>query len=39
MPETNGDEVAATMKRIKPYARILMFSGVSDIPESALLQR
>jgi CheY-like chemotaxis protein len=35
MPESNGDEVAATMKRIKPDVSILMFSGVSEIPEDA----
>jgi CheY-like chemotaxis protein len=37
MPEMNGDEMAATMKRIKPDVRILMFSGVSDVPENARL--
>jgi CheY-like chemotaxis protein len=35
MPDSNGDDVAATMKRIKPDVRILMFSGVSDVPERA----
>lgn len=35
MPETNGDVVAETMKRIKPDTRILMFSGISDVPENA----
>ncbi len=29
MPGMNGREVAATMKRIKPDVRIVMFSGVS----------
>jgi CheY-like chemotaxis protein len=37
MPDMNGDDVAATMKRIKPDVRILMFSGVSDVPEDARL--
>jgi len=35
MPESNGDDVAATMKRIKPDVRILMFSGVPHVPENA----
>lgn len=35
MPAIKGDEVAATMKRIKPEVRILMFSGVADVPEGA----
>jgi CheY-like chemotaxis protein len=33
MPEMNGGEVAATMKRIKRDVRIIFFSGAS-IPES-----
>jgi CheY-like chemotaxis protein len=33
MPESNGDDVAATMKQIKPDVRILMFSGVPHVPE------
>jgi CheY-like chemotaxis protein len=37
MPDMNGDDVAATMKGIKPDVRILMFSGVSDVPEGARL--
>jgi DNA-binding response OmpR family regulator len=37
IPDSNGDEVAAAMKRIKPYVRILMFSGVLDVPENARL--
>lgn len=37
MPDSNGDEVAATMKRIKPDVPILMFSGVSHVPENARL--
>jgi response regulator RpfG family c-di-GMP phosphodiesterase len=32
-PDSNGDDVAAMMKRIKPDVRILMFSGVPDVPE------
>ena len=28
MPDSNGDDVAATMRRIKPDVRILMFSLV-----------
>ena|SRR5215469_3174113 len=32
-PDFNGDDVAAMMKRIKPDVRILMFSGVPDVPE------
>lgn len=35
MPDTNGAEVAATMKRIKPDVRILMFSGVPEVPAKA----
>ena len=35
MPDFNGDEVAVIMKRIKPDVRILMFSGVEQIPETA----
>ena len=35
MPDSNGDDVAATMRRIKPDVRILMFSGVPDVPEKA----
>ena len=35
MPEVNGGEVAATMKQIKPQVRIVMFSGVSEVPENA----
>jgi CheY-like chemotaxis protein len=37
MPDTNGDDVAATMRRIKPDVRILMFSGVAEVPEHARL--
>jgi response regulator RpfG family c-di-GMP phosphodiesterase len=35
MPDSNGGDVASTMKHIKPDVRILMFSGVSDVPEKA----
>lgn len=35
MPDANGAEVAATMKRMKPDVRILMFSGVRNLPEDA----
>ena len=35
MPGMTGNEVAATMKRIKPDVRIVMFSGLS-LPESEL---
>jgi len=37
MPESNGGDVAATMKQIKPDVRILMFSGVPHVPEKARL--
>jgi two-component system, NtrC family, response regulator GlrR len=37
MPDSNGDDVAATMRRIKPDVRILMFSGVPYVPENARL--
>ena len=33
MPDSNGDEVAAMMKRIKPEVRILMLSGEPNVPE------
>lgn len=35
MPDAKGDAAAAIMKRMKPGVRILMFSGVRDLPESA----
>ena len=35
MPDAKGDAVAAIMKGMKPGVRILMFSGVRDLPESA----
>jgi two-component system cell cycle sensor histidine kinase/response regulator CckA len=37
MPDSNGDEVAAMMKRIKPEVRILMLSGEPNVPEKARL--
>ena len=37
LPDINGDEVAATMRRIKPDVRIIMFSGVQDVPDVARL--
>ena len=37
LPDSNGDEVAATMKRIKPDVRIVMFSDVPHVPENARL--
>jgi response regulator RpfG family c-di-GMP phosphodiesterase len=37
MPDSNGDDVAALMRRIKPDVRILMFSGVPDVPNNARL--
>ncbi len=37
MPDSNGDDVALTMKRMKPDVRILMFSGVPQVPERARL--
>jgi len=37
LPDSNGNDVAATMKRIKPDVRILMFSGAAHVPEDARL--
>jgi DNA-binding response OmpR family regulator len=37
MPDRNGGDVATAMKRIKPDVRILMFSGVPNVPENARL--
>jgi CheY-like chemotaxis protein len=37
LPDSNGDDVAAIMKRIKPDVRILMFSGVPNVPDNARL--
>jgi CheY-like chemotaxis protein len=36
MPETNGELVAAEMKRTNPRIPILMLSGWASLPESAL---
>jgi response regulator RpfG family c-di-GMP phosphodiesterase len=38
MPDANGAEVAATMKRMKPAVRVLMFSCVENVPEVARSQ-
>ncbi len=35
LPDISGDDVAAAMKRMKPDVRILMFSGMEHVPESA----
>ncbi len=35
MPDANGAEVAAAMKRMKPAVRVLMFSGIANLPEDA----
>jgi CheY-like chemotaxis protein len=35
MPDTNGDDVALTMRKIKPDTRILMFSGLAELPQGA----
>jgi CheY-like chemotaxis protein len=37
MPDRNGGDLAEAMKRIKPDVRILMFSGVPNVPENARL--
>jgi CheY-like chemotaxis protein len=36
MPEMNGDEVAAALKRIDPAVKILLFSAYVDLPEEVL---
>jgi CheY-like chemotaxis protein len=36
MPGMNGDEVAAQMKSLKPFVRILLLSAFVDLPEEAL---
>jgi CheY-like chemotaxis protein len=33
MPDTDGGQVAADMKKIKPQVPILLFTGVSQIPD------
>jgi CheY-like chemotaxis protein len=35
MPEMNGGEVAAEMKRLKPAVKLLMLSAYTDLPEEA----
>jgi hypothetical protein len=35
--DSNGDDVASTMKQIEPDVRILMFSGMSDVLQKASL--
>ncbi len=35
MPEVDGGKVAAMMKQIKPQVRIVMFSGVAEVPAQA----
>jgi len=37
LPDINGDEVAATVRQIKPDVRIIMLSGVPHVPEIACL--
>ena len=36
MPEMNGGEVAAEMKRLKPEVKILLLSAYVTLPEEAL---
>ncbi len=36
MPEMNGDEFAAEMRRLSPQAPIIMLSAAVDVPEQAL---
>jgi CheY-like chemotaxis protein len=36
MPEMNGQELAAEIKRLRPHAPIIMLSGAGDVPEQAL---
>lgn len=36
MPEMNGQEVAAEIRRLKPQAPIIMLSAAVDVPEQAL---
>jgi CheY-like chemotaxis protein len=38
MPEVDGGEVAATMKRMKPQVRIILFTGVAEVPPQARAQ-
>jgi CheY-like chemotaxis protein len=36
MPEMNGDEVAAALKRLDPAVKIVLYSAYVDLPEEAL---
>jgi CheY-like chemotaxis protein len=36
MPDMNGDQVAAEMKRLKPAVRILLLSAYVELPAEAL---
>jgi CheY-like chemotaxis protein len=36
MPDMNGDQVAAEMKRINPSIKILLLSAYVDLPQEAL---
>ena len=36
MPDLNGDQVSKAMKSMKPQVPILLFSGVSQLPEETL---
>ncbi len=36
MPEMNGAEVAAALKRINPAVKILLYSAYPDLPEEVL---
>lgn len=36
MPEMDGAEVAAAMKRIKPEVPVILFTGYSRLPERAM---
>lgn len=38
MPEMNGHEVAAEVRRLKPQTKIILFSGAVEIPERTLNQ-
>ena len=36
MPEMNGDEVAASLKRLDPSVKIILYSAYVDLPEEVL---
>ena len=38
MPEMNGHEVAAEVRRLKPQTKIILLSGAVEIPEQTLNQ-